>query len=65
MGNCQRFGMHFWQIVEDCMSDCQRLSLARTRTRNSFSSFNPPPQEVGKELIRKFGSLESYDLDLY
>ena len=34
---------HFPQIVEDCVSDCQRLSSARTRTRNSFSSFNPPP----------------------
>ena len=33
---------HFPQIVEDCVSDCQRLSSARTRTRNSFSSFNPP-----------------------
>ena len=42
MGNCQRFGMHFSQIVEDCVSDCQRLSSARTGTRNSFSSFNPP-----------------------
>ena len=42
MGNCQRFGMHFSQIVEDCVSNCQRLSSARTRTRNSFSSFNPP-----------------------
>ena len=39
---------HFPQIVEDCVSDCQRLSSARTRTRNSFSSFNPPltPQHV-------------------
>ena len=45
MGNCQRFGMHFSQIVEDCVSDCQRLSSARTRTRNSFSSFNPPLKE--------------------
>ena len=35
---------HFPQIVEDCMSDCQRLSSARTRTRYSFSSFNPPQQ---------------------
>ena len=34
---------HFPQIVEDCVPDCQRLSSARTRTRNSFSSFNPPP----------------------
>ena len=36
---------HFPQIVEDCVSDCQRLSSARTRTRNSFSSFNPPLTE--------------------
>ena len=53
MGNCQRFGMHFSQIVEDCVSDCQRLSSARTRTRNSFSSFNPPQGSQDPQ----FGSL--------
>ena len=33
---------HFWQIVEDYMSDCQRLPLSHSRSHNSFSSFNPP-----------------------
>ena len=41
----------FLQIVEDCVSDCQRLSSARTRTRNSFSSFNPPRVEKSKGLM--------------
>ena len=43
MGNCQRFGTHFSQIVEDCMSNCHRLrsSRSRSRSRNPFSSFNP------------------------
>ena len=42
MGNCQRFGTHFSQIVEDCVSDCQKLGSSRSRSCNSFSSFNPP-----------------------
>ena len=42
MRNCQRFGTHFLQIVEDCVSDCPRLRLSRSRSRNSFPSFNPP-----------------------
>ena len=35
--------MHFSQIVEDYMSNCQRLRSSHARSRNSFSSFNPPP----------------------
>ena len=41
--NCPRFGTHFSQIVEDFVSDCQRLRSSRSRSRNSFSSFNSPP----------------------
>ena len=39
MGNYQRFGTHFSQIVEDCMSDCKRLRPSRSHSRNSFSLF--------------------------
>ena len=41
-GNCQRFDLHFSQIVEDCVSDCQILCSSRSSSRNSFSLYNPP-----------------------
>ena len=48
------------QIAEDCMPDCQRLSSARTRTRKSFSSFNPPLNRVSREHVPSIFFFISY-----